>query len=489
MDQEIVARLSNDTNLTQRRQIEDAWSFISGLELSPEAAGYAMERSADAIKHGLRIFISHKTEDEELAKKLRKLLIDYGKPVLARTDNGYDVFIAEQHLRGGQEWSAEIESKLQSAHWFILLLPDSEDNRDWTIYEAGYFKRGMASTEKLLCIHHPLSGPPAQLANLQAYESTPEGLHKMLKQLFFEDNAIPGVKSIGIDIEEQEVVAAAQELSKSFQAPKMKTCAQPWLSHIELNHEEGRTYEQLEDLLSLEVASVFNVWDVFRRGDGFEGSFQELIGDIHDEFHSSAWLDSLKNQLRDALVDRVGSVRSVPFQGASDGMIYRAFLHCLHRLGDAGPIIRFHIVFVEDVGGPVANAPADLDILETTLRWCYRSWWEVLEKPRINTPDSVDFIRHCTESSEQELLARGASEDPTSLLDCFDDPEVRQQLQQYQEEYRQKYRNGCDGLIDRAFRERNPSLLRDCIKELRPRTLWFMKQAAKTYAEKIAKLQ
>jgi hypothetical protein len=120
-------------------------------------AGFALrsfERASDAIKNGIRVFISYKSIHHALAEAFCEKIKAYGQSRLAKDQNGEpSVFIAEQRLQAGKPYQAQIEDEIDKAHWFFLLLPDPQFDREWPIWEAGYFQRGMTASERLICVH------------------------------------------------------------------------------------------------------------------------------------------------------------------------------------------------------------------------------------------------------------------------------------------------------------------------------------------------
>ena len=57
-------------------------------------------------------------------------------------------------LQVGRDWRAQIEATIPQCDWFLLLLP-TPGERDWVLYEAGYFSRGQGLAGRLVCLHHP----------------------------------------------------------------------------------------------------------------------------------------------------------------------------------------------------------------------------------------------------------------------------------------------------------------------------------------------
>jgi hypothetical protein len=257
------------------------------------------------------------------------------------------------------------------------------------------------------------------------------------------------------------------------------------MSCIEIEHRLESGYKTVEDLLNANVISTYHVEDIFNRHEAFTGKFAKLIEAIDDSSHSSTWLNYLSKQLDDALCLKEVSASKVPFRGACGNRFFKADLHCINRVGENGPIERFHIIFSEIYTPVIEGVPQDLDVLEAALRWSFRSWWEIYHtNRRIVSRKDVQDIKNYTERAEQELSQRAYT--PEKLVNCFNDETVQAQLEKNMEKYKNKYRNMKDGSIDIAFAEVDPDKLQRCVQELRPDVLWFVKHAASRFAEMIA---
>jgi hypothetical protein len=479
LDRELV-----DTSPAQKDELQCAWESIgkNWPDLQQPAAERAFLRAADAIKNGIRVFISYKSIHKSLASRLRKLIKSFGDGRVV------EVFVAEQNIRGAADWRDELESAVERAHWFILLLPDTKFEREWPIFEAGYFKRGMTRTEKLICVHHPNVPLSAQLDDFQAFSSSPEDLKKMFTELFFSPDPVVGMRQICDAERMEELVPAIAELSNSFAGPQPESFYDFRMSFVELAHQEGSNYSKIEDLLAAMVTRARHIQGIFGRADDFRGSFRDLI----DQCAVDGWVEDLGRALQAAVESRATHAPATPFAGFERGSAFRPLVHCLQRTGDGGPITTFHIVFIEESSLPVTSAPAELMALESAVRWCYRSWFEVLVPYRYHLEKGdVDAIRRFTEHAEQEAQTRGTL-NREALLDAFaHDHAVQEKLRLDQTDYYQNYRNPLthDGQIDRAFRDQDPVLLRKCLDVMRPRVLWFLQQAAKRYAELVAELK
>jgi hypothetical protein len=168
-------------NSPQSAELRAAKDYlVSDTNLPTDLAIRSFDRAADAIKSGIRVFISYKFDDRDLAEKFQFFIREYGQTRLARDrDDQPYVFIAEQGMEAGKEYPKQIREEIEKAHWFFLLLPDVQSGREWLIWEAGYFQRGMTASERLISIRHKRISEAAELQYLQAYDSSPDGLQRL----------------------------------------------------------------------------------------------------------------------------------------------------------------------------------------------------------------------------------------------------------------------------------------------------------------------
>jgi hypothetical protein len=115
------------TNPSQSAELREAKEYIaSDTSLPTDLAIRSFDRAADAIKNGIRVFISYKFHDRDSAEKLQFFIREYGQTRLARDrDSQPSVFLAEQGMEAGKEYPKQIREEIEKAHWFFLLLPTS----------------------------------------------------------------------------------------------------------------------------------------------------------------------------------------------------------------------------------------------------------------------------------------------------------------------------------------------------------------------------
>jgi hypothetical protein len=483
---EALKRAKEGATPAQAEELIAARKTIAAEKLPVDRAIRSFERAADAIKNGIRVFISYKFTHVALAEKFRDLIREYGVTRLGRNRGGQPaVFMAERDMAGGKEYRTQLRDEIDKAHWFFLLLPDVQFDREWPIWEAGFFQRGMTFSERLICVHHksvPVSG---QLEDLQAYESSPERLEQLFGELFFTKEAIPGMDQISFNDKKKDLPKDMAELSALFKHERSAT-ADVHGRFVMLEHKDGVRYDKVEELLAAPILEMKNLTEAFERPDDFHGTFGELIESVNDDDHGRQWIDALRGALHDVVNNFTPELVEVPFSGAKRGWSFRPNLYCVWKDAETNQIQRFHVIFTEEVGGRIGNVPGELDALATALRWSFRSWWEIYggyDRPL--KKEDVDEIRRFTQCAEQELQSRGGL-DPDTLASAFEAAEreiLKKQFANYNAVYRKPDTN--DGKIDRAFQKRDPKLMKECLDELKPNTLWFLKAASKRFAELI----
>ncbi len=468
---------------SQKEELNAAKQTIAEMNLPTDPATKSFERAADAIKNGIRVFISYKFIHREVAEKFRDLIRAYGQIRLAKDRNGQPwVFIAEQGIEAGKDFRKHIHEEIEKAHWFFLLLPDVQVGREWSIYEAGYFLRGMTASERLICVHHKSVARATQFEYLQSVESSPEGLRRLFTDLFFQKQAIPGMKQISFDDFKKNLPKDTEDLSKLFKA-ELRLDPDVCGRFINIEHREGVYYDKIEDLLSAKIVNLKNLTEAFERPDTFGGKFGELVEGVNDDAHGRQWIEALNGALHDIVTGHLPRTVEVPFFGAIRGWAFRPNLYCVWRNAENKQIDHFQVIFTEEKR--VANVPGKIDALETAFRWAYRSWWEIYgEFDRPLTPQDVKEIYRYTQRAEQEAQARGVT-DPKNILEAFKDEE-KKLLTDYYNKYFTEYRNPQNsGKLDRAFQDLDPKLMKECLDELRANSIWFLKTAAKRFSELI----
>jgi hypothetical protein len=465
-------------------ELEQAKRYIIQQDsLSPHQALLAFNRAADAITDGIKIFISYKSEDEALAKSLSRYIIKYGASRLKMTSDGSrDVFYAAQGIGPGDDWEDTLDQKLSAAHWLILLLPGGEVERDWRVWEAGYFAAHVCrhAGERLICLHHPSVRSAPQLTRFQSRSGDARGIKKLFDELFFAPNVIAGMKQIAARELHDDLDGDASSLAREFGGPAVK----PQRDYLSIARDEEFSSKKVNDILKARVVGCAKMGRVFDVTGGFRGTVNELLGNSVDR----GWVEPLVGALNDVVEQRNPRSVWVPIASHDDnGKQFRPIVASVERQGDER-ISSFQILFIEEIGGQITRAPEELDALETALRWCYRSWWEIYQRfgGDLSDPRRLDQMKQYIRRSEWEAQLRGAMKPETLQRAFARDPKFQERLAEHQERYNKLYRNGSDGKLDIALSSNDGKLMTEALNELRPMIAWFLLHAARIYADMLA---
>src|SRR5438093_115697 len=74
------------------------------------------------------VFLSHASQDQAKARRLRQVLVEHGVPV----------WFSLHHIRGAQQWQDEIGAALARCSWFLLLLTPHAVKSMWVKRELNY---------------------------------------------------------------------------------------------------------------------------------------------------------------------------------------------------------------------------------------------------------------------------------------------------------------------------------------------------------------
>jgi hypothetical protein len=123
----------------------------------------------------LKIFISHSSKYEDLAKQLTLTLraLDHSQYLDIKLSEG---------MAGAVDWRKWIDDNTRSADVFLLLYPHASMDMGWCNYELGRFYDPERS---IVCIKNTdIALPPPAFQPYQAYDASPEELMKFFKELF-----------------------------------------------------------------------------------------------------------------------------------------------------------------------------------------------------------------------------------------------------------------------------------------------------------------
>ena len=180
-------------NARSKKQIENAIEYLitehQATQPGDEEILWTVERLREPLLTGnVTAFCSYKTKDKPVALKLEALFSKWSGHKLR--------MIHMAQFPSGKEWRKKIK-EIPSADWFLLLMPEPEADRDWPLFEAGYFRPGGRTlSRRLVCLHHPDNEVTDTLVDHQSVPAETEMVEKFLKELLVEPNWIPGLPAI-----------------------------------------------------------------------------------------------------------------------------------------------------------------------------------------------------------------------------------------------------------------------------------------------------
>ncbi len=84
-----------------------------------------------------------------------------------------------------RHWQAQVSASLERTDWLVLLLSGASCDRDWWLWEAGYFAGCCRERPgKVLCIHDPSGPVPMPLRACELLPATREGAAHFLRRVF-----------------------------------------------------------------------------------------------------------------------------------------------------------------------------------------------------------------------------------------------------------------------------------------------------------------
>jgi protein kinase/serine/threonine-protein kinase len=165
-------------------------------------------------------FCSYKKKDEPIASKLETLFSQWTSGRLEMKRMGT--------FKVGEEWREQIKKDIPSSDWFLLLMPGPEEDRDWPLFEAGYFRPGGRTLSRhFVCLHHPDTEVTDALGDHQSVPAELDKVRSFLEQLLIEPNWIPGLPAINPSCA-NELTSMAQTIVNLIRPPSQRRrCCPP----------------------------------------------------------------------------------------------------------------------------------------------------------------------------------------------------------------------------------------------------------------------
>lgn len=349
------------------------------------------------------VFISHKSQDAEMARRLKAVLSSHAPKV--------NVFLSEE-IPPGDHWHDRIEEALRATHWFLLLYTSSDHNWGWCLYEAGLFDGSCTPGDpdrRRICMHHPDEPPPAQFATRQSSFVDRAGVKDFLKTFFLKAGQVP----------ETPLDKIADEILPLLKAPSRNL------------FEGDRFWIEIPDRAAMRDGSVGPA--VVVRGDralfqkvfglGCEGSipWEEFAAQFRD-LPNELWIRELAGAIYAACHEK----RVVPLQALvyneHTNARYRPVLNRIEQRYDG--VTLCEVVLAPEVGGLLRNVDPKEAALLTSLRMAYRMRFDFIDQfcgfPRVkSTRSSRQEMRNALLNIIVEARTRGNLNDAKQIMDGF----------------------------------------------------------------------
>ncbi len=170
------------------------------------------------------IFISHKSEDEPIARRVRDLLASRSGRIRG--------FISSE-IDPGTEWFRAIKKSILESRILLLLLVKPRMDWDWPLLEAGLaVDLNDDGHRSVICLHHPGIRPPSPLTNWQTVPANNDQLVRFLK-LLYGSNTYTGCETpLNQALAENSdlIGRLATELGSVFSAEETL----PWFPHLRM---------------------------------------------------------------------------------------------------------------------------------------------------------------------------------------------------------------------------------------------------------------
>lgn len=104
-------------------------------------------------------------------------------------------------LQLDQHWHARAAEILRSADWLLLIFGERTLDRDWWLWEAGYFAAiNPESAKKMVCLHHPDLEVPRTLHSWRTIPATAAHTDSLLREVL-DSCSLPGGRKLTSSIE------------------------------------------------------------------------------------------------------------------------------------------------------------------------------------------------------------------------------------------------------------------------------------------------
>jgi hypothetical protein len=434
----------------------------------------------------LRVFFSYKSQDEQLANTIAAWLEEWSANKLVIQHMG------RFGVEGvGRDWRQQIEQTIPRCDWFLLLLP-SPGERDWTLFEAGYFQGAGHDflAGRSVCLHHSDNEIADALGEDQSVPADVNNVKKFLEGLFHKPNWIPGMPPLNSKLSQlEEKAKMIVDLIQKPASQPVRSCCGP---HMVVAFEDasavtgwdqlalGRVIDSNEDCKRLFGLEVPKTW------------FGDWIAEVKGAKKDEGWIKELAKAVQAAGEGRqVPSIRSTFL--VSDGRSMRPTICAVRRRRSDQRAEAVDILFSEaELPHDTSSMSPGLAALATTLQFSVRFRYQVLERYIGRKLDGKDVLAFY---HAMIALQRQAAGDPRfaenhslireRTLSSFVG-EDRVVLEKMYKRWDELWRPDGTGKMDQAIANMDGEALADTVKELIGTFQQFLTVTSKRFAELIA---
>jgi len=393
---------------------------------SPQVNLKVLKKGELIMSEKVNVFISHKSEDEATALRVRDILKGFDDD-----QNPIIEFHLSEEIPGGAEWYKWITNQLKLSNILILLFTDPTRNWDWCLYEAGLFDLMDGDHHRrTICLHSSETEPPDPLKHVRAFSAGKKDIERFLNQLFVETTITGLDKPIASWITKapEKLERAVKDISQLINRTAIE-CR--WYTKFLVIHvKDPGTIQSGRIPPDAKVEATEKTLELFDKASG-QWEWKDLEEKARTR-EDRRWLNELAKATQSICKGDLPEPMQALFHPLRGTVMYRPILYRVDKLADGS--IKFKILFCEDVSWQIREAPAEMQSLLTLLVMTTRFRYELLKKFLdqngkliIKRPaDEVcQEIRQVILCIETEALSRGLL-DKASLVHVFKTEEDRQ---------------------------------------------------------------
>jgi TIR domain len=447
---------------------------VADLNTRVEATTKAFHAATDK----LRIFISYKRARHlPAAQQLKNTLDAFGNEKV-------DVFLDTESISFGENWFLQIGEALKEANCLLLLVPDADDEREWPIFEAGYFAGQILPGERLICLHHKDVPVPKQINMFNATVAIEDDIQKLLADILVHPGFIPGLDAINPK-SENSLASSAASISALIDQPQ-RLITRHTMNFVKLQLASPGVLVDMRDLLAATVLDCRGLDELFSYNGGPYAALGDvlLVEDGSLKRHED-WLKEITKVVQAEMARRKPPIPFAKFSKADQTRFFRPVVRLVEEEQNQAvrKIHRIEVAFGEHLVGPITN-PDGLQIMEAVIRMSARFRMEIIRPfEYAATPIQVDQAYQLLSAIEREASDEGLRN--RALVSAQFKGERQEEINRMYDHWETFRNDDKTGYLDKAFAERNPTELQKCLKELRANNHRLLELASERYAEMV----